>query len=165
MSKGNPTIGDTLCVLVAPEGNNGSQVAAAIITRVWAPDNISVRILRDVGGEVELREGVVLAENEALANHVAYTILSQHDTTSLRGREQYTRERKHLTVAFWPDQPAPVDSTPEPQPAPAPVDAVPPAPVVDQVSASPADPFADQASPAVDVVTTPSDPFAQPPGE
>lgn len=42
-----PTLGRIVLVPVAPDGNNGSGIAPAIITRVWNDTMINVRILVD----------------------------------------------------------------------------------------------------------------------
>lgn len=183
MSKGNPTISDTLCVLVAPETNGESQVAAAIITRVLSADVVNVRVFRDAGGEAELASSVVLVDTEDDALSEAYDVLSKYDTSTAGGAERYAQARKHLVIAFWPPTPAP-EVPAEPQPAPAVSDSVPsyaesPAPGYQDVPAavspraalapgapSPqatySDPFAGSANPtAPDIAASPGDPFAQ----
>lgn len=65
-----PTIGRIVLVPMDPATNNGSDVAPAIITRVWSDVCINVRVLAD-GPAVEWRTSVVqvddLAEREG--NH------------------------------------------------------------------------------------------------
>lgn len=57
-----PSVGDVVLVPMVPSENNGSSVAPAIITRVWNPTTINVRILPD-GTGVGLRTSLVYAEN------------------------------------------------------------------------------------------------------
>jgi hypothetical protein len=42
-----PTVGRIVHVLVDPKANNGSDVAPAIITRVWNDSGVNLRVLRD----------------------------------------------------------------------------------------------------------------------
>lgn len=42
-----PTIGRIVHVLMAPDSNNGSDVAPAVITRVWSDTCVNLRVLRD----------------------------------------------------------------------------------------------------------------------
>lgn len=174
MSKGNPTISDTLCVLVAPETNGESQVAAAIITRVLSAGIVNVRVFRDAGGEAELASSVVLVDTEDDALSEAYDVLSKYDTSTAGGAERYAQARKHLVIAFWPDEPAPEIPT-APQPAPdvsqfsvslpdVPA-AVSPRAAAALGAPSPqatvSDPFAGSAAPtAPDFTASSSDPFA-----
>jgi hypothetical protein len=42
-----PSIGRIVHVLVDPKTNNGSDVAPAIITRVWSDECVNLRVIRD----------------------------------------------------------------------------------------------------------------------
>jgi hypothetical protein len=45
-----PSLGDIVVVPVDPGDNNGARIAPAIITRVWNPDCINVRVVLDGAG-------------------------------------------------------------------------------------------------------------------
>lgn len=57
-----PDVGDVVLVPMVPSENNGSRVAPAIVTRVWNPATINVRILSD-NSVVGLRTSLVYAES------------------------------------------------------------------------------------------------------
>ena len=42
-----PSVGRIVHVIVDPKDNNGSDVAAAVITRVWSDECVNIRILHD----------------------------------------------------------------------------------------------------------------------
>lgn len=42
-----PTVGRIVLVPIEPSKNNGSPIAPAIITRVWSPTSVNVRVLAD----------------------------------------------------------------------------------------------------------------------
>lgn len=42
-----PHVGGIVIVKVDPKRNNGADVAPAIITRVWAPDRVNLKVLKD----------------------------------------------------------------------------------------------------------------------
>jgi hypothetical protein len=69
-----PTVGRIVHVLVDPKDNNGSDVAPAIITRVWgAPDGypggaVNIRVLRDgYPGDSEWMTSIPLYDDEESA--------------------------------------------------------------------------------------------------
>ncbi|MFM9473945.1 hypothetical protein [Streptomyces scabiei] len=43
----DPSVGDVVLVPMARDSNNGSTVAPAVITRVWSPTTVNVRVLAD----------------------------------------------------------------------------------------------------------------------
>jgi len=43
----NPSLADSVLVRVNPAQNNGSDVAPAVITRVWGPTMVNLRVLID----------------------------------------------------------------------------------------------------------------------
>lgn len=47
MTQPIPTVGRWVHVLMDPSTNNGSDVAPAVITRVWSDTCVNVRVLRD----------------------------------------------------------------------------------------------------------------------
>lgn len=42
-----PDVGDIVLVLMDPAENNGARTAPAIVTRVWSPNTVNVRVLAD----------------------------------------------------------------------------------------------------------------------
>ena len=70
-----PSVGMIVHTFVTPETNNGSEIAPAIITRVWSDSLINVRVLCD-SMNVEWKTSVYLAPDEESARahggHVAY---------------------------------------------------------------------------------------------
>jgi hypothetical protein len=87
-----PTVGRIVHVLVDPKLNNGSDVAPAIITRVWNEQGINVRVLRDnYPGPEEWMTSISLHESrEALDEHAeAVKAANPAAEVTVRG-------------AFWP---------------------------------------------------------------
>jgi hypothetical protein len=79
-----PSLGRIVLVTVDPHSNNGSDVAPAVITRVWSDTMLNVRVLRD-GTDVAWMTSITLhetrdeldaaaARREATAPHLAGTI-------------------------------------------------------------------------------------------
>lgn len=87
-----PTVGRIVHVLVDPKVNNGSDVAPAVITRVWNEHGINVRVLRDgYPDPSEWMTSISLhASREALDEHIeAVKSANPGAEVSVRG-------------AFWP---------------------------------------------------------------
>ena len=79
-----PSLGRIVLVTVDPHSNNGSDVAPAVITRVWSDSMINVRVLRD-GVDVAWMTSITLHQTreelddagdarEAAAPHLAGTV-------------------------------------------------------------------------------------------
>ncbi|MFJ9382082.1 hypothetical protein [Streptomyces sp. NPDC101455] len=62
LGSGGPDVGDVVLVPVAPEENNGSTVAPALITRVWNATTINARVLAD-GNAIGWRTSLRYAES------------------------------------------------------------------------------------------------------
>lgn len=92
-----PTIGRIVHVLVEPQVNNGSDVAPAIITRVWGDQCVNVRVLRDgYPGPEEWMTSISLhASREALEAH-AEQRRAEHAAAG--GNPDDVR----INGAFWP---------------------------------------------------------------
>lgn len=73
-----PSLGRIVLTLVAPETNNGADVAPAIITRVWSDTCVNIRTLNDSMNS-EWKTSVYLEADEEAA-----------------------RARGGLRVAYWP---------------------------------------------------------------
>lgn len=58
-----PDVGDVVLVPMDPHLNNGSAVAPAVVTRVWNPITINVRVLADKDTAAEWRTSVVYRDN------------------------------------------------------------------------------------------------------
>ena len=87
-----PTVGRIVHVLVDPKVNNGSDVAPAIITRVWNDTGVNVRVLRDnAPGPEEWMTSISLHESrEVLDAHIeSLKAANPGAEVSVRG-------------AFWP---------------------------------------------------------------
>ena len=75
--KMKPSVGRIVLTPVAPETNNGSTVAPAIITRVWSDTCVNLRVLHD-SENITWKTSVKLCESEAEAHdpdafgHTAY---------------------------------------------------------------------------------------------
>lgn len=59
-----PDVGDVVLVPMAPTVNNGARFAPAIVTRVWSPTTINVRVLADSENPApDWRTSVVYADS------------------------------------------------------------------------------------------------------
>lgn len=85
-----PSIGRIVHVIVNPEDNNGSDVAPAVIVRVWSEQSVNVRVLLDGNETPWWRTSIPLYESrEALEAGHAQMVISGG-------------ERPPLSGAFWP---------------------------------------------------------------
>jgi hypothetical protein len=75
-----PSIGRIVHVLIEPAINNGTDVAAAVITRVWSDDMVNVTVLPDCGQPL-YKSSIPLCANRA-------------DADDRGGEQRY--------AAFWP---------------------------------------------------------------
>lgn len=91
-----PTIGRIVHVLADPKTNNGSDVAPAMITRVWSDTCINLRVIRDnfPGPEEWLTSWSLHDSREALEDHAA---LRQAELDAIAPGQTVT-----LHGAFWP---------------------------------------------------------------
>jgi hypothetical protein len=127
-----PTIGRIVHVLLDPRSNNGSDVAPAIVTRVWNEGLINARVFTDTASSATVDSltscTLYQAEDDARA------ALSQLIENYKEANKGEGPELKHVAYAFWPAVPA---AKPTPEPAePAPAD-TPPAPRFDSQTGLP----------------------------
>ncbi|MDX2694903.1 hypothetical protein [Streptomyces ipomoeae] len=59
----DPSVGDVVLVPMDPATNNGATTAPAVITRVWSPSTVNVRVLADGESAPEWRTSLVYAES------------------------------------------------------------------------------------------------------
>lgn len=81
-------LGRTVHVFVDPARNNGSEIAPALITRVWTEQGVNVRVLLD-GTDVPWLTSVTLCNDRESAEQV----------TSYRIADNGER---YPAAAFWP---------------------------------------------------------------
>ncbi|CUW29711.1 MULTISPECIES: hypothetical protein [Streptomyces] len=62
-----PDVGDVVLVPADPAANNGAPIAPAVITRVWSPTTVNVRVLTDSSATAEWRTSLLYAEDLATA--------------------------------------------------------------------------------------------------
>lgn len=69
-----PSVGRIVIVKVDPKRNNGADVAPAVITRVWAPDLVNLKVLKDAEQDAWMTSVKLLdtAEDAAGQVHVCY---------------------------------------------------------------------------------------------
>lgn len=73
MTQQKPSVGRVVLVPMDPDGNNGSDVAPAVITRAWNDSLINVKVLGDNAVAAEWRTSVTLhAERPANPQHDAW---------------------------------------------------------------------------------------------
>lgn len=63
MTSPTPSLGRIVIVPADPQTNNGADEAPAIVTRVWSPELINVRVLLDAP-DVEWRTSVTLHDSK-----------------------------------------------------------------------------------------------------
>jgi len=78
MPEQKPSVGCIVLVPIEPEMNNGSDVAPAIITRVWSDTTVNVRVLADSQNPPLWRTSATYTEDLA------------------------TREQTHVNYWTWP---------------------------------------------------------------
>ncbi len=66
-----PTVGRIVLVGIDPAVNNGADRAPAIITRVFTPECVNLRVMVDGPGEMPWRTSSTLCEPEDLAGTTA----------------------------------------------------------------------------------------------
>jgi hypothetical protein len=57
-----PRVGDVVLVPMGRDHNNGATVAPAVITRVWSPTTVNVRVLADSDAAPSWRTSVTFVE-------------------------------------------------------------------------------------------------------
>lgn len=63
MSGQKPSLGRVVLVPMDPAGNNGAQVAPAIITKVNSDTSVNVRVLADTSDALECRRSITLVDD------------------------------------------------------------------------------------------------------
>lgn len=93
-------VGRIVHVIVDPQTNNGSDVAPAIITRVWSDTGVNLRVIRDnyPGPEEWLTSYSIHESREALEAHRDQR-QAELDASLAEGAE---RSVIRLHGAFWP---------------------------------------------------------------
>lgn len=83
-----PALGRIVHVFVDPARNNGSDVAPAVITRVWNEQGVNLKVLLDNPDDIWLTS-VTLCENREAAEKVnSYRVANNGD--------------RYPASAFWP---------------------------------------------------------------
>lgn len=59
-----PSLGGIVFTFLAPEENNGADVAPAIITRVWSDDMVNITVFPDAGYGPIRKTSVKLVESQ-----------------------------------------------------------------------------------------------------
>lgn len=90
------TVGRIVHVLVDPASNNGSDIAPAIITRVFSDDLVNYRILLDANGEPVWRSSAKLCADEAAARFAHAEWVKVANEGGIHG------DRPTGNIAFWP---------------------------------------------------------------
>lgn len=93
-----PSIGRIVHVSVDPASNNGSDVAAAIITRVWSKELVNIRILSDSAANPEWKTSVALVANQ----QAAMDIVAKRRATI--EPSESTLWRVAGLIAYWPER-------------------------------------------------------------
>lgn len=113
-----PTVGRHVHVLVDPSSNNGSDVAPAIITRVWSPSSINARVFHDIAGSSTI-DGLTSiplhADEETARAHLAQFIADQKE---IHGHD-HVPSIKHANHAYWPTverEDTPAEPAPDEEP-------------------------------------------------
>ncbi|MDX3294598.1 hypothetical protein PV569_12870 [Streptomyces scabiei] len=58
----DPQVGDVVLVPMGRDSNNGATVAPAVVTRVWSPTTVNVRVLADSDAAPSWRTSVTFVE-------------------------------------------------------------------------------------------------------
>lgn len=86
-----PAVGRIVHVLMKPGDNNGSDVAPAVITRVWSEACVNVRVFAD-SGDVPWQTSVSLHADRAAADAAVAPVREMHGDNAI------------VRAAWWPER-------------------------------------------------------------